>query len=134
MGKFGGKFLREKVAGNSCGKILLGIIVGKSFGKSLRENLCVKFLLENLAGNCAGNSCMKILQEIFAGNLAGKYCRTGSRGKSQLKKGSDCGIFSILNSVMGSQPIRIQLRKILQENLVEKSCWKFLQEILVGNS
>ena len=47
---------------------------------------------------------------------------------------------------MGSQPIRIQLGKILQENLVGncygkilreivvgKSCGKFLQEILVGN-
>ena len=31
---------------------------------------------------------------------------------------------------MGSQPIRIQLRKILRE----KSCGKFLQENLVGNS
>ena len=35
---------------------------------------------------------------------------------------------------MGNQPIRIQLRKILQENLVGKSCGKMLQEILVGNS
>ena len=47
---------------------------------------------------------------------------------------------------MGSQPISIQLRKILRENLVGnccgkilreilagKSCGKFLQEILVGN-
>ena len=35
---------------------------------------------------------------------------------------------------MGSQPIRIQLGKILQEILVEKSCRKFLRENLVGNS
>ena len=48
---------------------------------------------------------------------------------------------------MGSQPIRIQLGKILQENpvgnsygkilqenLTGKSCGKFLQENLVGNS
>ena len=33
---------------------------------------------------------------------------------------------------MGSQPIRIQLRKILQENLAGKSCGKFLRENLVG--
>ena len=35
---------------------------------------------------------------------------------------------------MGSQPIRIQLGKILRENLVGNSCWKFLWEFLVGNS
>ena len=35
---------------------------------------------------------------------------------------------------MGSQPIRIQLRKILCENLAGKSCGKILQENLVGNS
>ena len=35
---------------------------------------------------------------------------------------------------MGSQPIRIQLRKILWENLVGKSCGKFLRENLVGKS
>ena len=35
---------------------------------------------------------------------------------------------------MGSQPIRIQLGKILRENLVGNSCGKILQEILVGNS
>ena len=37
---------------------------------------------------------------------------------------------------MGSQPIRIQFRKILweflQENLAGKSCGKFLQENLAG--
>ena len=47
----------------------------------------------------------------------GKSCGTGWRGKSQFKKGSDWWKFSIWNRVMGSQPIRIQLRKILQENL-----------------
>ena len=35
---------------------------------------------------------------------------------------------------MGSQPIRIQLRKFLQEILVGKSCGKFLQENLAGNA
>ena len=35
---------------------------------------------------------------------------------------------------MGSQPIRIQLRKILQENLAQKSCGVILQENLVGKS
>ena len=34
---------------------------------------------------------------------------------------------------MGSQPIRIQLTKILRENLVGNSCGKFLRENLVGN-
>ena len=33
---------------------------------------------------------------------------------------------------MGSQPIRIQLGKILQENLVGNSCGKILWEILAG--
>ena len=35
---------------------------------------------------------------------------------------------------MGSQPIRIQLRKILLEVDAGKSCRKFLWENLVGNS
>ena len=35
---------------------------------------------------------------------------------------------------MGSQPIRIQLRKILREKLVGNCCGKILQENLVGKS
>ena len=35
---------------------------------------------------------------------------------------------------MGSQPIRIQLGKILRENLVGKSFGKILREILAGSS
>ena len=35
---------------------------------------------------------------------------------------------------MGSQPIRIQLGKILWENPAGKSCGKFLWDIFVGNS
>ena len=35
---------------------------------------------------------------------------------------------------MGSQPIRIQLGKILQENLAGKSCGKILWENLAGKS
>ena len=35
---------------------------------------------------------------------------------------------------MGSQPIRIQLGKILWEILAGKSCGKILWEILVGNA
>ena len=35
---------------------------------------------------------------------------------------------------MGSQPIRIQLGKILQEIIMGNSCRKFLQENLVGKS
>ena len=34
--------------------------------------------------------------------------------------------------MMGSQPIRIQLRKILREILVGNSCGKILRENLVG--
>ena len=33
---------------------------------------------------------------------------------------------------MGSQPIRIQLGKVLRENLAGNSCGKFLWEILAG--
>ena len=53
------------------------------------------------------------------------------QGKSQFKKGSDWWKFSIWNRVMGSQPIRIQLGKILQENLAGNSCRKILWENLV---
>ena len=35
---------------------------------------------------------------------------------------------------MGSQPISIQLRKILQENLVGNCCRKILRDNLAGNS
>ena len=94
------------------------------------EKSCKKFLREILAGK----SCGKILLEI----LAGKSCGTGWNGKSQFKKDSDWWKFSIRNRVMGSQPIRIQLRnsceKILQEILVGKSCGKFLRENLAGNA
>ena len=41
---------------------------------------------------------------------------------------------SIWNRVMGSQPIRIELGKVLREILVGKSCRKILQEILAGKS
>ena len=77
---------------------------------------------ENLAGNSCGKSCGKFLREI------GKW----RRGKSQFKKDSDWWKFSIWNRVMGSQPISIQLRKILRENLAGNSCGKFLREILAG--
>ena len=35
---------------------------------------------------------------------------------------------------MGSQPISIQLRKILQENLAGNCCRKILREIVAGKS
>ena len=80
----------------------------------------------------------------------GKSYWTGWRGKSQFKKGSDWWKFSIWNQgdgeptnqdkkgsdwwkfsiwnrVMGSKQIRIQLGKMLQENLVGKSCGKILR-------
>ena len=64
----------------------------------------------------------------------GKSCGRGRRGKCQFKKGSDSWKFSIWKRVMGSQPIRIQLGKILWENLTGSYCGKFLQEILTGKS
>ena len=99
-----------------------------------------KILRENPVGNSCGKILWEILQEILAANLVGKS-----------KKGSDWWKFSIWNRVMGSQPIRIQIRKILQENLAGKflwenlvgnlagnlegkSCGKILQEILAGKS
>ena len=56
------------------------------------------------------------------------------RGKSQFKKGSDWWKFSIWNRVMGSQPISIQLGKILREIVAEKCCRKILKEIVAGKS
>ena len=167
------KILREIVAGKSCGKFLREILAGNSCGKwrrgksqfkkdsdwwkfsiwnrvmgsqpiSIQLRKILKILREILAGKIlAGKSCGKFLREILAGNFCGKW----RRGKSQFKKDSDWWKFSIWNRVMGSQPISIQLRKILREILVGKflrekilreilagkSCGKFLQEILVGN-
>ena len=74
-------------------------LVGKSCGKSLWANSYGKILRENLAGQGGGE-------------------------KANLRKAVIGGIFSIWNSLMGSQPIRIQLGKILQEILAEKSCGK----------
>ena len=160
VGTFCGKFLLENLVGNSCGKILQEILAGKSCGKRKRgekqfkkgSDWCKfsiwnrvmgsqpmmiqvrKILWEIVLGNCcgkilwemvAGKSCRKILWEILLGNCC--------RKKSQFKKGSDWWKFSIWNRVMGSQPIRIQLGKILRENLAGKSCRKLLWENLVGN-
>ena len=128
-----GKILWENLAGNCCRKILW---------EMLWENLVGRFCWKIWHENLVGKSCRKILQEILVGKscrkffrevLAGKSCGTRRRGKSQFKKGSDWWKFSIWNRVMGSQPIRIQLGKILWENLVGKSCGKLLQENLVGN-
>ena len=62
----------------------------------------------NLVGNAAGNLVGNAVR-----NLAGQLIRE----KSQFKKGSDWWKFSIWNRVIWSQPIRIQLGKILRENL-----------------
>ena len=99
------------------------------------EKSCGKFLWKNPAGN----SCGKILWEYLVGKCCGKFLwenlvEQGGRGKSQFKKGSDWWKFSIWNRVMGSQPIRIHLGKILREIVVGKSCGKTLWEILVGKS
>ena len=98
------KILQENLVGNSCRKILWEILAGNLTGKS-----CGKFLQEILQEK----SCRKIMWEI----LSGKSCGTRRRGKSQFKKGSDWWKFSIWNRVIGSQPIRIQLGKLLQDNL-----------------
>ena len=118
----------------SCRKFLWENLVG-NFS---RENLVGNLLWENLVGNLLQEICCgKFLQKI----LAGKSCGT-RRGKSQFKKGRDRGKFTIWNRVIGSQPIRMQLRKIFQENvvgnflrenLVGNSCGKILWENLVGN-
>ena len=83
-------------------------------------------------------SCGKSCRKIFSKNLVGNSCGTRRRGKRLFKTGSDRWKFSIWNRVMGSQPIRIQLGKILQEifmgNLAGKSCGKILWENLVGKS
>ena len=76
-------------------------------------------------GKSSGKSCGKILREILVGQ---------GGGEKQFKKDSDWWKFSIWNRVRGSQPIRIQLGKILRENLVGKFCGKFLWEILAGKS
>ena len=129
--------MRENLAGKSCGTGRRGksqfkkgsdwwkfSIWNRVMGSQPIRIRLRKILRENLVGK----SCGKFLQE----NLVGKSCGTGRRGKSQFKKGSDWWKFSIWNRVMGSQPIRIQLRKILRENLVGKSCRKILRENVVG--
>ena len=93
--------------------------------KILRENLAGNCCGENFVGNCSG----KILWQILVGNSCGKR-----RGKIQFKKESDWWKFSIWNRVMGSQPISIQLRKILREIVAGKSCGKLLREIVAGKS
>ena len=108
-GKSCRKCLQEILVGNVCVKILWEVLVGKSCGKFLWENLAVNFCGKCLWEILVGKSCGKFLWEMFAR----KSCGTGRRAKSQFKEGSDWCKFSIWNRVMGSQPIRIQLGKIL---------------------
>ena len=126
-----GKFLQENLAENSHGKILRENLVGNSCGKILING---KILWKNLAGK----SCGKILWENLAGNSCRKTLWDRVEGKSQFKKCSDSWKFRIWNRVMGSQPIRIQIRKscgkILWKNLAGKSCGKILWENLEGKS
>ena len=152
-----GKILREILAGNSCGKWRRGksqfkkdsdwwkfSIWNRVMGSQPISIQLRKILREILWEIVAGKSCGKFLREILAGNLllweilAGNSCGKWRRGKSQFKKDSDWWKFSIWNRVMGSQPISIQLRKILREivagNFVGNSCGKILREILVGKS
>ena len=113
-------FTWENLAGKSCGKLLQEILVENSCGKSCRKS-CGKILWEILCENLVGKSCRKSCGKILREILVGKNCGKWRRGKSQFKKGSDWWKFSIWNRVMGSQQIRIQLGKILWENLVGKS-------------
>ena len=76
----------------------------------------------------------KILWENLVGNSCRKFLWDKEEGKRLFKKGSGWWKFSIWNRVMGSQPIRIQLGKILQDNLAGKSCGNILWEIVVGKS
>ena len=71
--------------GNCCGKILHEILVGKSYGK---------FLWDNLVGNCCRKSFGKLLRENLAGNCCGKILQEilaeqGGGEENQFKKGSD---------------------------------------------
>ena len=111
-----GKILWENLAGKYCRKFLQEILAGKSCGKILWE------ILE-------GKSCRKFRRKSY-GKICLKSCGTGWRGKGQFKKGSGWWKFSIWNRVMGSQQIRIQLEKILWENLAGNSSMKILQENL----
>ena len=127
---------QESLAGKSCGKILWENLAGQGGGQ--KANLRKTVIGGNLAfgiwrwganqdpaeENLAGKSCGKFLQEI----LMGKSCRTGRRGKSQFKKGSDWCKFSIWNWVMPTN------QDTARENLAGNSCRKFLQENLVGKS
>ena len=87
-----------------------------------------------------GSQPIKIqLRKILWENLVGKSCRKmlwdrEEGEKANLRKAVIGGICSIWNRVMERQPIRIQLRKILRENLAGKSCGKILWEIPVGTA
>ena len=139
MGNSCGKILWENLVANSCGTRRRGknqfkkgsdwwkfSIWNRVMGSQPIRIQLRKIFWENLAGN----SCGKILWE----NLVANSCGTRRRGKNQFKKDSDWWKFSIWNRVMGSQPIRIQLRKIFWENLAGNSCGKILWENLLGKS
>ena len=138
------KILREIVAGNCCRKIFGENLVRNSCGKWRRGKSQFKkgsdwwkFIIWNrvmgsqpisiqlrkiLRTIVAGYCCRKIFRENLVRNSCGKW----RRGKSQFKKGSDWWKFIIWNRVMGSQPISIQLRKILREIVAGKSFGKIL--------
>ena len=120
--------------GKSCGKILQEMEKGKSQFK--KGSNWWKFSIWNrvMGGQPIRMQLGKILRENLAGNSCGKILWEMEEGKSRFKKGSDWWKFSIWNRVVGSQPMRIQLRKILWEILAGKSCWKILWEILAGKS
>ena len=119
----------ENLAGKSCkeeGKkaILRKTVIGGNlaFGKNFKGDWLARIQLGKILwGNLVGNSCRKFLWDK-------------EEGKMLFKKGSDWWKFSIWNRMMGSQPIRIQLVKILQENLAGNYHGKFLRKILAGKS
>ena len=121
----------------------MGNLAGKSCGTRKREKRLFKkgsdWWKFSIWNRVKGSQPIRIqLGKILWENLVGNSCRKilwdKEEGKRLSKKGSGWWKFSIWNRVKGSQPIRIQLGKILQDNLAGKSCGNILWEIVVGKS
>ena len=121
-------YLRKVVIGGNlaCGNRILGSQpIRMQLVKILQGNLAGNYLAGNCCGKIlAGKTCGKILWEILQEILVGQ----GRGKKVYLRKVVIAWKISIWNRVKGSQSIRIQLRKIFWENLVENSCGKFLRD------
>ena len=128
------KIWQENLVGNSCRKFLWD----KEEGKRLFQTGSGwwKFSIWNRVKGSQPIRIQlgKILWENLVGNSCRKFLWDKEEGKRLFKKGSGWWEFSIWNRVMGSQPISIQLGKMLQDNLAGKSCGNILWEIAVGKS